>query len=83
MSNLDEDAVQVDFQDQLTVASNTDSLLRDQSLDTSKIVSNNIISTVYEDYEVLVEKSVLTITKSNQIVYKKDFPKLKIIYKNH
>lgn len=78
MSNLDEDAVQVNFQDQLTVASNTDSLLRDQSLDTSKIVSTNIVSTVYEDYEVLVEKSVLTITKSNQIVYKKDFPKLTI-----
>mgnify|MGYP000739743279 CR=1 FL=1 len=68
MSNLDEDAVQVDFQDQLTLASNADSLLREQSLDTSKLVATKVVSAVYEDYEVVLEKSVLLISKSNKII---------------
>ena len=78
MSNLDEDAVQVDFQDQLTLASNADSLLREQSLDTSKLVATKVVSAVYEDYEVVLEKSVLLISKSNKIIYHKDFPNLTI-----
>lgn len=78
IQNFDEDSIQMGLQDQIAMDSNSESLLQEEILDTSQILPSNIVSAAYEDIEVHVVQSTLIISKSNQEIYKKDFPKLTI-----
>lgn len=75
---FEEDTNQVTFQDRLIVDSQADSLLSETVLDTSQITPSKSLTVLYDDYEVFTEKSALIIQKSNQPIYKKDFPHLTI-----
>ena len=68
----DDEPVQVSFKDQVALVDQSDSLLREDLLDSQAVVQTAPISALFEDYEARVDMGFIYITKSNRLIGKFD-----------
>jgi len=70
VQKLDDDTVAVNFDDQLVVASQGDSLARQVDVDTNYVKQSTSLSTLFQDYEAQMRGDTLVLMKGNSIVFK-------------
>ncbi len=70
VQQVDEESQVVKWEDQLAVSSQGDSIIRQVELDTQSIKEPKTVGTLFQDYEVHMEKDIFYMSKGNQIVSK-------------
>ena len=78
VQKLDDEAVTVNLEDQLVVASQGDSLARQVEVDTLLIKPSPVLSTLFQDYEASMHGDSLVLLKGNSTVFKEALSKLDV-----
>lgn len=78
IQNWEDQPVQVSIQDQLSLAEQSDSLIRSDVLDSQSLVHTFPVSALFEDYEARMEHGFIRVTQSNRLLGNYEVKKLAI-----